>query len=201
MIDWTARAAAHFHGNGLPPHPQNPQNDVSGVSAVGGGAFSKKSVVPKAEPANDPADAYARWTLHFADRREVSITFAPPVARDEALRRYPAAVAAVPILDPPPALRGCATCRHRSRFGNCGEPVAAGLVETFRLERHPTGGSGCAVFDRKPIVAEYRVAALLDAGLLDQDDATLIRLRYDDDPDQWDQLLDDIERTGKRPTD
>ena len=124
--------------------------------------------------------------------------FAPPVTRDEALRQYPDAIAAVPDPDPRPAPRSCATCRHRTRFDNCGLPVEAGLASVFRLERHPTGGAGCAVFEARPIAAERRVAALLDAGLLDQGDADLIRLRYDADPDQWDRLLDDIERNAGR---
>lgn len=151
---------------------------------------------PNGVTAQDSA-THSRWLLHFADRDYIEVTFAPPVALADVLRQYVGAVAAVPIADPAPKPRSCSTCRHSTRFGNCGEPVAAGLAEVFRLERHPTGGEGCAVFEVRRIAAEHRVEALLSAGLLDQDDAALIRQRYDDDPQQWDRLLDDIERTAQ----
>lgn len=151
---------------------------------------------PMSVTAQDSAK-HSRWTLHFLGADPLATTFAPAVSLTEALAAYPSALAAIPVPDSPPAPRGCSACGHRTRFDNCGVPVEAGLVEAFALVKHPTGGAGCAVFERKPIAAEHRVAALLDAGLLDQDDADLIRLRYDDDPDKWDQLLDDIERTTR----
>lgn len=146
----------------------------------------------------DAEPAYLCWTLYFADRDDLAVTFSPPVTRDEALRQYPDALAAIPVPDPPPPPRGCSTCRHRTRFDNCAVPVEAGLAETFQLAKHPAGGEGCTVFEPKPIAAEHRVAALLEAGLLDADDADLVRLRYADDPDQWGQLLDAIERDAGR---
>lgn len=45
-----------------------------------------------------------------------------------------------------PAAGDCASCRLVSRFGNCGDPVAAGLGETFRLIAHPCGGRGCPAY-------------------------------------------------------
>lgn len=50
----------------------------------------------------------------------------------------------------------CTHCRLVSRFGNCGDPVAAGLGETFRLIAHPRGGRGCAAY--APINVEAGVA-------------------------------------------
>lgn len=196
MINWIARAAAFFHGDAHATHRQNPRNKVSEVSAAGGETVLAKNVVPTDEPANDPADVRTRWLLHFADRDDLAVTFSPPVTRDEALRQYPDALAAIPVPDPPPAPSGCSTCRHRTAFDNCGEPVRTGLAEVFQLAKHPAGGEACAVFERKPITADDRVEALLAAGLLDQDDANLARQRYADDPDQWDQLLDALEREG-----
>lgn len=43
------------------------------------------------------------------------------------------------------ALR-CVKCARVSKFGNCAEPVAAGLAERFMLVRHPSAGTGCAAF-------------------------------------------------------
>lgn len=40
----------------------------------------------------------------------------------------------------------CATCRACSRFGNCGDPVAAGLSDRFGLIAHPGGGRGCPAY-------------------------------------------------------
>lgn len=40
----------------------------------------------------------------------------------------------------------CASCRCVSRFGNCGDPVAAGLGRTFVLVAHPQGGRGCPAY-------------------------------------------------------
>lgn len=196
MIDWSARAAAHFHENAHTPHRQNPRNKVSEVSAVGGGAVLPKNTAPTIEPANDPADAYGRWLLHFADRDDLAVTFSPPVTRDEALHQYPDALAANHVPDLPPPLRGCSNCRHSIRFDNCGLPVETGLAETFQLANHPTGGAGCEAFEVRLIAAEHRVAALLEAGLLDTDDADLVRKRYDDAPTEWGQLLDGIARDG-----
>lgn len=46
----------------------------------------------------------------------------------------------------PPAERRCDSCRRMSKFGNCLEPVRAGISERFQLVRHPEGGDGCAIY-------------------------------------------------------
>lgn len=55
-----------------------------------------------------------------------------------------------------PAAGDCASCRSVSRFGNCGDPVAAGLGATFRLIAHPRGGQGCPAY--APVNVEAGVA-------------------------------------------
>ena len=47
----------------------------------------------------------------------------------------------------PGAEASCKRCRHASRYGNCGQPVEAGLDDHFSLSAHPEGGRGCAVFE------------------------------------------------------
>lgn len=84
----------------------------------------------------------------------------------------------------------CATCRHRSAYGNCGEPVAAGLAERFQLTRHPSEGVGCPAYEH-PI--EVRLARLLALGALDEADARQVRARYRVYPVEWDVVLDAIE--------
>lgn len=84
----------------------------------------------------------------------------------------------------------CAACRHVTRYGNCGEPVAAGLVEHFGLVRHPDGGRGCPAFTRRRTDLEARAARLLAAGAIDQEDADLVRERWHLHSDEWRILLD-----------
>lgn len=87
----------------------------------------------------------------------------------------------------------CATCRHRTRYGNCGEPVAAGISRTFEIVRHPSGGAGCSVHELPPHCEppiESRLAALVAMGALDQAEADLCRDRYADCPSEWEALLD-----------
>jgi hypothetical protein len=43
----------------------------------------------------------SRWLLHFADGEPLPVTFEPAATHDEVLSRYPDALAAVPVSDPP----------------------------------------------------------------------------------------------------
>ncbi len=86
----------------------------------------------------------------------------------------------------------CAACRHRSKWGNCLQPVSAELVTTFGLIRHPAGGAGCRVFeplDPEVDALEVWLARLLAINAIDQSDAALARLRHPEDPSAWDLLL------------
>jgi len=68
-----------------------------------------------------------------------------------------------------PALRSvprgsCERCKYRTKFGNCGQPVRAGLSERFELIAHPAGGKDCTTFRRRsPSELERALAAVDDA--------------------------------------
>ncbi len=102
------------------------------------------------------------------------------------------------------ASASCAQCVRVTRYGNCGEPVAAGLVEHFGLVRHPDEGRGCVAFagepggDRRapahfPIGTQHlghRLACLLAAGAINDDEAELVRERFDvHSAEEWLTLL------------
>jgi hypothetical protein len=62
-------------------------------------------------------------------------------------------------------LRTCRTCRYVSRFGNCTEPIAAGLSDRFVLISHAHKGVRCQKF--QPSVSEKtaHVLRLIDRAL------------------------------------
>lgn len=67
-------------------------------------------------------------------------------------------ITAPPLLDE--AVFGCAGCLRATRYGNCGDPVAAGLSDTFRLVAHPALGAGCPArlpFNESEGTAYWRV--------------------------------------------
>ena len=51
---------------------------------------------------------------------------------------------------------GCANCRWVSRYGNCGDPVAAGLSHGFELVAHPHAGRDCAA--HQPVEPDHGVS-------------------------------------------
>jgi hypothetical protein len=57
---------------------------------------------------------------------------------------------------------GCKQCLHETKFGNCREPVAASLSNTFKLIAHPRFGKGCKAFKDKAIRASQELFALID---------------------------------------
>jgi hypothetical protein len=57
---------------------------------------------------------------------------------------------------------GCKQCLHETKFGNCREPVAASLSNTFKLIAHPRFGKGCKAFKDKTIRASHDLCALID---------------------------------------
>ncbi len=57
---------------------------------------------------------------------------------------------------------GCKQCLHETKFGNCREPVAASLSDTFKLIAHPRFGKGCKAFKDKAIRASHDLCALID---------------------------------------
>jgi len=75
----------------------------------------------------------------------------------------PARDAALPALRSVPRA-SCESCKHQSKFGNCGQPVRAGLSERFELIAHPAGGKDCTTFRRRsPSELERALAAVDDA--------------------------------------
>ena len=73
----------------------------------------------------------------------------------------------------------CVKCRYASRYGNCTEPIAAGLSLKFMLISHKQGGAGCSHF--APSVNERLsiVFALIDRAkrlqAIDESDAETAR--------------------------
>jgi len=62
---------------------------------------------------------------------------------DEVRRAWPYALAAIQLTSTEPA---CQQCAHVTRYGNCGDPVAAGLTGTFMLVPHPHAGAACPAY-------------------------------------------------------
>ena len=60
---------------------------------------------------------------------------------------------------------GCKQCLHETKFGNCREPVAASLSNTFKLIEHPRFGKGCKAFKDKAAGATQDLDALIDEAL------------------------------------
>jgi hypothetical protein len=83
----------------------------------------------------------------LADQREESL-YSSAAARSEHSQSAPTAIAvalpAKPAIDIAPA--SCSSCLHRSIYGNCKEPVLAGLSNRFELVSHSEGGRGCPAF-------------------------------------------------------
>jgi len=57
---------------------------------------------------------------------------------------------------------GCKQCLHETKFGNCSQPVAASLSDTFKLIAHPRFGKGCKAFKDKAIRASQELFTLID---------------------------------------
>jgi hypothetical protein len=139
MIDWASRAA-HVLAD-CPPTctDETDKTRVSSVSSVGG-----KGVSFEIEASSGDAN---QWEVFFPDGRIRVVSFAPARMREEVRRRYPDAVALVEVAS---TVTSCTRCVHASAYGNCGEPVRAGLAERFMLVKHPDGGVGCAAFEVTP---------------------------------------------------
>jgi hypothetical protein len=48
-----------------------------------------------------------------------------------------------------PLSQRCSDCQYASRFGNCNEPVRAGLSDQFKLIAHQRNGMDCKMFSPK----------------------------------------------------
>lgn len=99
----------------------------------------------------------------------------------------------------PDTTPSCSRCRHRTAFGACGQPVAAGLAPRFQIVKHPAGGAGCPAFRPHRSPLEARVERLVRSGVLglDDRDEALALLRAERG-DELAQLLDLVERAEGR---
>lgn len=90
----------------------------------------------------------------------------------------------------------CSRCRYASAFGNCGEPVAAGLATHFQIVRHARDGYDCPAFvpveppAPPPTAIERRAERMHRMGLLDAGDLRAVRVGQHADPAGWSRLLD-----------
>jgi hypothetical protein len=84
-----------------------------------------------------------QWRLFFADGQIREVTFAPARVEADVRRDYPGCRALIEIAS---TVAACALCQHATKFGNCGEPVRAGLTDRFEIVRHPAGGAGCKTY-------------------------------------------------------
>jgi hypothetical protein len=95
-------------------------------------------------------------------------------------------------------LAGCADCTHATRYGNCSEPVAAGLLERFGLVRHPEAGCGCPASTRRPGELEARATRLLAAGAIEPADLEVLRERQSaHQAGEWSQLFNWCEAAAR----
>ncbi|WBL65013.1 hypothetical protein [Thauera sp. WB-2] len=147
--------------------PANPLQTLAGTAGTAGTAEKGKGGVDSSEtlPSDTaPPIRATRWLLHYADREPLEVWFAPAADHDEALVRYPDAVAAEPLPEMlaqsaheparQSAARGCSTCRHRKRpglsAGYCGGgrddlPGAYGLHHPLR-KLPADQGESCASY-------------------------------------------------------
>ena len=125
--------------------PKADPPSVAGIAPVAVATPEGRHSAPPA--ANDDAGLTAstanQWRLHFADGSIREVTYSPARVEAEVRRDYPGCRAVIEVAS---TVAACALCQHASKFGNCGEPVRAGLTEKFEIVKHPAGGAGCAAY-------------------------------------------------------
>jgi hypothetical protein len=123
-------------------HPKTEPPSVAGIAPVA--VANPKGRHSATLAANDGAGLTAStanaWRLHFADGSIREITFSPARDAAEVRRSYPRCRALIELSSTIPA---CALCQRVTKFGNCGEPVEAGLTDLFCLVAHPAAGADC----------------------------------------------------------
>ncbi len=157
-------------------------------------------------PALPENPAHAYWVV---DR--VHLTVSPPATLSEMRDRHPAAGLIWPDqrhqLD---VANHCSTCENRSKHGNCGVPVSAGLSGWFQIVKHPANGQGCAVFERRAVErGVHHRQKLLDrakalSAFYGPDDVALLQsamLDGETDFKGWESLVGDAERHVVDPVD
>ena len=122
--------------------PKTEPPSVAGIAPVAVANPKGRHSAPLA--ANDDAGLAAStanaWRLHFADGSIREITFSPARDAAEVRRGYPGCRGLIELSSTIPA---CALCQRVTKFGNCGEPVEAGLTDRFCLVAHPAAGADC----------------------------------------------------------
>ena len=144
-VDWIALASARFKGGVPKSADKTDRTDITPVATIEVPSVLSVSSVDLTPPSLFEAEfgeggAVNQWRVFRRDGGFKDVTFRP--ARDEASVRehYPDCAALILVASSIPA---CEVCVHASRYGNCGEPIEAGLSDRFVLVKHPDGGRGC----------------------------------------------------------
>ncbi len=104
----------------------------------------KAAALPAAnDDAGLPASTANQWRIVARDGATREITYSPARTEAQVRRDYPDCRAVIEI---GLTLPSCVLCRHSSRFGNCGQPVEAGLSDHFVLIKHRNAGADCQHF-------------------------------------------------------
>ena len=104
-----------------------------------------KAAAPLA--ANDDAGLTAstanQWRIVARDGATREITYSPAATAAQVRRDYPGCCEVIEIAS---TIAACALCQHATKFGNCGQPVEAGLSDHFVLIKHRNAGADCQHF-------------------------------------------------------
>ena len=108
-------------------------------------AVRRQQAVTPAERGVAPSNRVER--VRVAPMRAVPQRATPSAPPDRLIAPVTIAVISVSgaVNDADPAA-GCSSCRLRTAFDNCADPVAAGLADTFGLIGHPDQGRGCSAY-------------------------------------------------------
>ena len=140
-IDWASRAAIALENqssNRTDKTDETLRPDTSG-------RLSSVSSVPSGQTFSKTHDSGGanQWLAYFKSGAIREITFSPARSATEVAAHCPDAIALVEVLSTIPS---CLLCRHRTKHGNCAEPIAAGLADRFCLVAHPSAGTDCQHF-------------------------------------------------------
>ena len=140
-IDWAARAAIVLENQ--PPEVTDKTDET--LRPDTGGRLSSVSSVPSGQSFSKSHDSGSanQWRAYFKSGAIRQITFSPARSAAEVAVHCPDAIALVEVSSTIPA---CKLCRHRTKHGNCSEPIAAGLADRFCLVAHPNAGADCQHF-------------------------------------------------------
>ena len=140
-IDWASRAAIVLENQSRKVTDKTDETLRPGS----GGRLSSVSSVPSGQALSKTHDSGGanQWLAYFKSGAIREITFSPARSAAAATAHCPDAIALVEVSSTIPS---CLLCRHRTKHGNCTEPIAAGLADRFCLVAHASGGTDCQHF-------------------------------------------------------